>query len=223
MNSNPASMIQNLLEELEYGSETKRRAAAYKLGKLGNPAAIDSLTEALKDSDAVVRQNAVNALHEIETRKSMTENPAPSPTLIERALAVLSHLLFFIYMLLPLLDYLSRSLAEIFAYIFLFSPSLYGLTIGIALKRRSPFTASHALQAALAHPIFPIIYMVTFYMVDGDNNISAGTGLGYCLFPFSIVWLLLFFVGALQAARGKDFTYPFIGNLIKNIFLSDTK
>ena len=218
LNSTPDPKTQRLFEELENGSETKRRAAAYQLGKLGNSAAIDRLTEALKDSDATVRQNAVNALHEIEMRKSIIANPAPPPTFIERVLAVLSHLLFFSYMLLPLLDYLSRSLAEIFSYIFLFSPSLYGLITGIALKRLSPFTASHALQAALAHPMFPIIYLIFFYMTDSGNNPSAGTLVATCLFPFSIIWLLQFFIGALQAASGKDFTYPLIGNLIKNIF-----
>lgn len=219
MDINPNPVIQNLLEDLKNGTDIKRCVAAYKLGKLGNPFAIPGLTEALQDPDASVRQNAKTAIREIESRKTLSENTTATPpsTIGERILAVLSHLLFLFLILTPLLDYLDRALAEIFAYIMLFSPPLYGLIIAIALRRRSPFTASHALQAALAHPIFPIIALFFSYLTNSDNNPDNGTLLAMCLLPIYSLWPLLILTGAAQAAFGKEFTYPLIGKGIKEM------
>lgn len=225
MEPTPNPMIQNLLEDLKSGVDTKRRAAAYKLGKLGEPAAIPGLNEALRDADASVRQNAATAIREIENRKALADKMAATPpvTIGERVLAVLSHLSYVLFILTPLLDYLDRSLAEIFAYVMIIAPPLFGLIIAIVFKRRSPFAASHALQAALAHPLFPILYMLVFYMSGSGTNLSSGTLVATCLFPFSMVWLLQFFVGALQAAQGKDYTYPLIGKSIKGILFSNSQ
>ena len=79
MNSNPDPKIQNLLGELKNGSEPNRRAAANKLGKLGNPSSIPGLTEALSDTDPIVRLNAATALREIETQNALTEVAASTP------------------------------------------------------------------------------------------------------------------------------------------------
>lgn len=215
-------MIQNLLEELKIDADAKRRAAAYKLGKLGVHSAIPGLTEALNDTDASVRQNAATALREIETRKVLAEKMAATPPVTrgERFLAALSHILFIPYIFTPLLDYLDRALAEILAYVILITPPLFGLITAIALRRRSPFTTSHALQAAIAHPIFPIMYMFFFYATSSDTNSSSGTLLATCLFPIFLLWPLSMLIGITQAASGKDFTYPLIGKGIKKIFLS---
>lgn len=228
MNLNSDSKIQNLLEELKNGSETNRRAAAYKLGKLDHPSSIPGLTEALSDTDAIVRLNAATALREIEAQTALGEKAAsttPPPSIGERSLAALSHILFIFYLATPLLDYLERALAEIVAYVVLITPPLFGLITAFALKRRSPFTASHALQAAVAHPIFPIIAIILVYMTNSETNTysSEVTLLAMCLLPVYFLWPLLILIGTAQAASGKDFTYPLIGKEIKNIFLSYNK
>lgn len=83
MDTNPDTVIQNLLEDLQNGSIMKRRAAAYKLGKLKNPATVPALIEVTNNPDPSVRQNAINALREIKSEEALqflaTVHFAPRP------------------------------------------------------------------------------------------------------------------------------------------------
>lgn len=71
MNTSHDPNTQSLLDDLQNGSTMKRRAAAYKLGKLKNPAAVPALIEAANNPDLTVRQNAINALREIKSEESL--------------------------------------------------------------------------------------------------------------------------------------------------------
>jgi hypothetical protein len=71
MDTSHDTVIQNLLNDLQNGSIMKRRAAAYKLGKLKNPATVTALIEATNNPDPSVRQNAVNALREIKSEEAL--------------------------------------------------------------------------------------------------------------------------------------------------------
>ena len=212
MNANLDQKAQKLLEELKNGTETKRRAAAYRLGKAGNPFAIPGLTEALQDEDAIVRQNAANALREIE---NLQKNPLVKKR--ERIVAALLHFLFAFYFAFPLLDYLERDLAEVLAYVICIAPPIFNIVIISALRKRSPFTAAHALQA-MVHPIFPILYMGLFYVSDAETNPSTGTLLAMCMLPLYSFWQLFIYLGLIQALLGKEFTYPIIGRWLKEVF-----
>ena len=210
MNPNPDQKIQMLLGELKNGTETKRRAAAYRLGKAGNPSATPGLTEALRDEDAIVRQNAANALREIE-------NPQKTVRKRERVVAAFSHFLFVFYFAFPLLDYLERNLAEVFAYVICIAPSILNVVIISTLRKRSPFAASHAFQAMIHH-VFPIIYMGVFYVSDAETNPSTGTFIAMWMLPLYSFWQLFIFLGPIQALLGKEFTYPLIGKWLKEAF-----
>jgi hypothetical protein len=83
MNTSHDPNTQSLLDDLQNGSITKRRAAAYKLGKLKNPATVPALIEATNSPDPTVRQNTINALREIKSEEALeflaTVHFAPTP------------------------------------------------------------------------------------------------------------------------------------------------
>lgn len=56
-----------------------RRCAAYALGTLGDPSAIGVLEKALKDPEALVRENAKAALKMLQTRKAAKDRQTPPP------------------------------------------------------------------------------------------------------------------------------------------------
>jgi hypothetical protein len=83
MNTSHDPNTQSLLNDLQNGSITKRRAAAYKLGKLKNPAAVPALIKAANNPDPTMRQNAINALRDIKSEEALeflaTVHFAPTP------------------------------------------------------------------------------------------------------------------------------------------------
>jgi len=62
--------LEDLLEKLASGSAPVRFTAANKLGKLGDPAAVDRLMDALDDEDEKVRDNVIFALGELKAKKA---------------------------------------------------------------------------------------------------------------------------------------------------------
>ena len=56
--------INALIQNLQYGSDTQRRASSYKLGKINDPAVVLPLIKAYIDPDAGVRRNVVEGLQQ---------------------------------------------------------------------------------------------------------------------------------------------------------------
>lgn len=64
-------MDERLLSDLQTGTDTRRRAAVYKLGKSGNPDVVAHLIMAYNDPDSIVRRNVINGLRNIGTVDAM--------------------------------------------------------------------------------------------------------------------------------------------------------
>jgi len=63
--------LQQLITELQQGNDRQRRAAAYKLGKFKDPAAVDALIDAFNDKDGLVRRNVADGLRAIGSREAL--------------------------------------------------------------------------------------------------------------------------------------------------------
>lgn len=63
--------LQQLIFDLQNGSDRQRRAASYKLGNSKSPAAVNALISAYRDPDASVKQNVVNGLANIATPEAL--------------------------------------------------------------------------------------------------------------------------------------------------------
>jgi HEAT repeat protein len=57
--------IDSLIQDLKTGDETTRIRAVVALGRSGDPAAVESLREALSDESRLVRQYALHALTDL--------------------------------------------------------------------------------------------------------------------------------------------------------------
>ena len=63
--------IQQLVFDLQNGSDRQRRAASFKLGNSNNPAAVRALISAYRDPDGSVQQNVVTGLAKIGTPEAL--------------------------------------------------------------------------------------------------------------------------------------------------------
>ncbi len=64
-------MNEKLLSDLRTGTDSQRRAAAYRLGKSGAPDLVPRLIDAYNDRDPVVRRNVLESLRSIGTDDAM--------------------------------------------------------------------------------------------------------------------------------------------------------
>ena len=193
MNSAQDPKIQNLLDDLQNGSATKRRAAAYKLGNLKNTVTVPALIEATKSEDLILRQNAINALREIEAQKNSPENNGA-------------------------LDKETSSKNErlwaSFAHFCILLPVLPCLLIYFRFKNKSRFIAVHALQALKFQIVFALLAFVipgVAFASSADPSTNGGLMLySYCImFPISMGFPFLGLIASVEAQRGKSYKYPF--------------
>jgi len=63
--------LQELISELQNGTDRQRRAASFKLSNSNEPGAVSALIQACSDSDGSVRQNALNGLRSIGNKEAL--------------------------------------------------------------------------------------------------------------------------------------------------------